>query len=539
VLKPAQNGLDNLAKVLASDVNEIHTAGIDAEGKLGGDLFGFASGADGKAAGIQVIIQDTNRVAAAGQFRIIDDPLNGGTAQARIGFNVPHYSGPTSLAGDLANGNRPAIGKMSLSVGGNQPNNSVGLIPVGQSDVEISLNQPLAGQSLQVFTRDGRQLLGQPLVDSSMVKAANGMENGATYSTQYLNKSGNDTYLGMDIFMGAKAGPMAIQQFSIQTGDAIEPQMQAAVLTGGTFNPALTLPIAAGDYTLNGVDLGALPAGSSTSLTAMADWLRSANVPGITVDADIANNRIVMSRTDTTGDIRLGLGNGGSAAELKKMGFDTAVSIKGAASDDLLIFVSDTSSSTRAADLSAQFGATQGDMKQTLRSESFEILFSTNTHYQIVDSKTQTVLAERDLAFDAANPTPSISYRGLKMDFSTYPKQGDKFTIDGNTDGIGNNEAMMSLVNLENQNVMPGGLTMTEAYIEQVNKLGNVSRQATIAQQALTVVYNQAKETRDSVSGVSLDQEASDLVRYQQAYQANAKVMQVASQLFDSILQVR
>jgi flagellar hook-associated protein 1 FlgK len=310
-------------------------------------------------------------------------------------------------------------------------------------------------------------------------------------------------------------------------------------LTGGTFNPALTLPIAAGDYTLNGVDLGALPAGSSTSLTAMADWLRSANVPGITVDADIANNRIVMSRTDTTGDIRLGLGNGGSAAELKKMGFDTAVSIKGAASDDLLIFVSDTSSSTRAADLSAQFGATQGDMKQTLRSESFEILFSTNTHYQIVDSKTQTVLAERDLAFDAANPTPSISYRGLKMDFSTYPKQGDKFTIDGNTDGIGNNEAMMSLVNLENQNVMPGGLTMTEAYIEQVNKLGNVSRQATIAQQALTVVYNQAKETRDSVSGVSLDQEASDLVRYQQAYQANAKVMQVASQLFDSILQVR
>jgi flagellar hook-associated protein 1 FlgK len=149
------------------------------------------------------------------------------------------------------------------------------------------------------------------------------------------------------------------------------------------------------------------------------------------------------------------------------------------------------------------------------------------------------VLAERDLAYNPANPTPSISYRGLKMDFSTYPKTGDKFTIDGNTDGIGNNEAMMSLVNLENQNVMPGGLTMTEAYIEQVNKLGNVSRQATIAQQALTVVYNQAKETRESVSGVSLDQEASDLVRYQQAYQANAKVMQVASQLFDSILQVR
>ncbi|MBD8048953.1 flagellar hook-associated protein FlgK [Limnohabitans radicicola] len=539
VLQPAQNSLDNLARVMTTEINRIHTSGIDAEGKLGGDLFGFAPEAQGKAAGIQVIIQDTNRVAAAGHFRIIDDPLNGGTAQARIGFTAPVYTGPTGLVDDLANGNRPAIGRLSLSVGGNQPYNSVGLIPVGQTDVEIHLDQPLAGQSLQVFTRDGRQLLGQPLADGSMVKTANGMESGATYSTQYLNKSGDDTYLGMDIFMGAKASPMAIQQFSVQTGDAIEPQMRAAVLTGSTFNPSLTLPIAAGDYTLNGVALGALPHGSSTSLTAMVNWLRSANVTGITVTADTANNRIVMTRTDTTGDIRLGLGNGGSAAELKKMGFDTAVSIQGAAADDLLVFVSDSSNSARTASISSQFGATQGDMKQTLRSESFQILFSTDTHYQIIDNKTQTILAERDLTYDPANPTPSISYRGLKMDFSTYPKQGDKFTIDGNTDGIGNNETMMGLVNLENQNVMPGGLTMTEAYIEQVNKLGNVSRQATIAQQALTVVFNQAKETRDSVSGVSLDQEASDLVRYQQAYQANAKVMQVASQLFDSILQVR
>jgi flagellar hook-associated protein FlgK len=178
-------------------------------------------------------------------------------------------------------------------------------------------------------------------------------------------------------------------------------------------------------------------------------------------------------------------------------------------------------------------------MKQTLRKGSFQIVFDTNSHYQIIDNKTQTVLAERELAYDASNPTPSIVYRGLKMDLSTYPKKGDKFTIDGNSDGIGNNEAMMSLVYLENQNVMPNGLTMTEAYIEQVNKVGNVARQATIAQQALSVVYNQAKETRDGVSGVSLDVEASALVRFQQAYQANAKVMQTASQLFDSILQIK
>ncbi len=539
VLKPAENGLDNLAKVMAEQVNQVHKTGIDAEGKLGGDLFGFTAGQEGKAAGMQMIIQDTNRVAAAGQFRIIDAPLNSGTAQARVSYTDAQYSGPTALNGNLVNGSRPAIGEASLSVGGNQPYNSVGLIPVGQSDVNITLAQPLTGQSLQVFTRDGRQLLGQALTDPTMVSAANGMEAGATYSAQYLNKSGSATYLGMDIFMGAKAEPLAIQQFSAQTGDAIDPLTQPAVLTGASFSANLTLPIAAGAYTLNGIALPAMAVGSNTNLQSMVNWLNSANAPGISVAADTANNCIVLSRTDTTGDIRLGLGNSGSAAELKKMGFDTSITLKGAAADDLLVFVTDSSPSTNTANITAQFGGTVSDMKQTLRSDSLKVQFSTNSHYQIIDNKTQTVVAERDLVNDPKNPTPSITYRGLKMDFSTYPKSGDVFTIDGNTDGIGNNEAMMNLVNLENQNVMPNGLTMTEGYIEQVNKVGNVARQATIAQQALTVVYNQAKETRDGVSGVSLDVEASALVRYQQAYQANAKVMQTASQLFDSILQIK
>jgi flagellar hook-associated protein FlgK len=53
------------------------------------------------------------------------------------------------------------------------------------------------------------------------------------------------------------------------------------------------------------------------------------------------------------------------------------------------------------------------------------------------------------------------------------------------------------------------------------------------------VVNDQAIGAKDAVSGVSLDQEAADLIRFQQAYQAAAKVMQIASQLFDTVLQVR
>ena len=72
-----------------------------------------------------------------------------------------------------------------------------------------------------------------------------------------------------------------------------------------------------------------------------------------------------------------------------------------------------------------------------------------------------------------------------------------------------------------------------------MTKVGNIANQANITQQALTIVNEQALEKRDQVSGVSLDEEAADLVRFQQAYQASARVMQVSNQLFDSILQLR
>jgi flagellar hook-associated protein FlgK len=98
---------------------------------------------------------------------------------------------------------------------------------------------------------------------------------------------------------------------------------------------------------------------------------------------------------------------------------------------------------------------------------------------------------------------------------------------------------MLQMIDLESDPVMGGGKTFAASYIDTVNDMGNIARQASIAQSALQVVYDQAETARDGVSGVSLDQEAADLIRYQQAYQAAAKILQISSQLFDSVLQVR
>jgi flagellar hook-associated protein FlgK len=383
-------------------------------------------------------------------------------------------------------------------------------------------------------------LLGKALTASEqalLIKTGNGMEAGATYSTTELNATGNASYLEMDIFMGAKADVGLLQQFNPATRELLSPQKTAAVLTSNTFVPSAG-GMDAGALTLNGRPLTAL-AGPLT-LSAVVNWLNteSANT-GITASA--SEGKLVLSRasTNTTDDIRLGMGSNGTPADLNRLGFDTRISVKGGTTDDLLVFVTDRSGADSSATVSAQFAGQEGSMKQTLRTSSLQVSFTSATTYTILDTTSGSIVAERSLQVDPNDTTPSLTYRGLRLEFSTAPKAGDVFTIDGNDDGIGNNEAMLRMVALEEDAIMPGGLTMTEAYIERVNQVGSVARQSAIAEQALSVVYQQAQEARDGISGVSLDEEASALVRFQQAYQANAKVMQVAMALFDSILQVR
>ena len=242
-------------------------------------------------------------------------------------------------------------------------------------------------------------------------------------------------------------------------------------------------------------------------------------------------------------EIRLGftdeqIGNG--PAELAKLGLRTGVYIDGAVTEDLLVFVSEGSATIAGSyDATMAAPATLNEARLlALRAEKYDIQFTSDDQYQITWKNPAngliTVLAERSY-----DPMAGIEYRGLKLTLNGPPASGDKFVIDGNQDGKGNNQNMLDIIALERKAVIGGveGKTISQAYIEEVGKVGNFSSQATIAQKALQVVNDQAIEARDKVSGVTLDGEAADLIRFQQAYQAAAKTIQVAGTLFDSILQ--
>ena len=233
-------------------------------------------------------------------------------------------------------------------------------------------------------------------------------------------------------------------------------------------------------------------------------------------------------------EIRIGLGPNGVPAQLAQLGFRTGVYLTGQMKEDLLVFA--TGPEGAAFELGATYTTGSRDAITSLRQEPFEVVFTAPDRYQILDVTTNTVVTERHY-----DPLIGIQYRGLTLSLNAEPLEGDRFRVDGNQDGIGNNETALRLAALQNERIVGGGggYTLSEAYGNLVGDIGNTAFQASISQKALEVVKDQAVQARDKVSGVSLDQEAADLIRYQQAYQASAKVMQTANTLFDAILGIR
>lgn len=234
---------------------------------------------------------------------------------------------------------------------------------------------------------------------------------------------------------------------------------------------------------------------------------------------------------DEQASIHLGLGEKGTPGDLARLGFSTGVWIDGAVPEDLIVLSTGSGSGL----LSAQFNRVDHEALSALRARDYQVEFTDRAHWKLTDLRTGTVLAER-----AYDPVTGIHYRGVQISLSRVPEDGDVYRFDGNQDGVGDNAGIVRLAALEkSRQFIPGGRTISESWLDRLNQLGNLSNQASIAQTALQVVHDQAVEARDRVSGVSLDEEAADLIRFQQAYQASTKVIQMANQLFDAIANIR
>lgn len=130
-----------------------------------------------------------------------------------------------------------------------------------------------------------------------------------------------------------------------------------------------------------------------------------------------------------------------------------------------------------------------------------------------------------------------ITVNGISIDLSGLPANGDQFTIAANLNGVADSRNAVKLGSLQIQNTTAGGKATYQAtYASLVSENGALTRQVKITGEAQAALLEQNESARSSVSGVNLDEEAANLIRYQQAYQASARALDISSKLFDVLL---
>lgn len=136
-------------------------------------------------------------------------------------------------------------------------------------------------------------------------------------------------------------------------------------------------------------------------------------------------------------------------------------------------------------------------------------------------------------------PTPGGLDSGYSVQFSGNAKAGDTFVIEFNADAVGNNINALELGDLQRKATLANGTSnYGEVYSQLVSRVGSKTHELDVNREAQNILYGQAKAQREAVSGVNLDEEAANLVKFQQAYEANAKVIGAASEMFDTLMSV-
>ncbi|TDO96218.1 flagellar hook-associated protein FlgK [Marinomonas balearica] len=127
---------------------------------------------------------------------------------------------------------------------------------------------------------------------------------------------------------------------------------------------------------------------------------------------------------------------------------------------------------------------------------------------------------------------------GYDISVSSAPKAGDEFTIEFNVDSENDNYNGLLLAEVQNASLVEGSATLTEAYSSFVTSVGSLTSTLSSNEAAAETVYNQSVNSKDQISGVSLDEEAVNLLQYQQSYSAAAQVISAARTTFDTLLSV-
>ncbi len=137
-----------------------------------------------------------------------------------------------------------------------------------------------------------------------------------------------------------------------------------------------------------------------------------------------------------------------------------------------------------------------------------------------------------------SNPIHKSADFGFSLEMRGIPSVGDRFDVSYNANAVSDNRNGLKLSSLASAELIgEPGVTYNNAYASIVLEIGARQSEANVQRSAAQSLLDQSIATRESISGVNLDEEAANLIRLEQAYNASAQVISVARDIFDVLFQ--
>ncbi len=461
---------------------------IDAAGQGVGDL--------------SVAVRDPRDLALASPVSIATGEQNGGSGRLDLA-SVSDVSDPLFGDGELV---PPLLvrftGENTYEILDNSdPSNPVPLDPPlwGLPYVPGGEQSLLPGEGQQVLVSDGRDSNGLP---SSVTQSSDLTAVGNGFEAETLRIYRRDPDLGSSTLSGeveitpgmsARAIAAALQNVD-GVSTAARTEVQISDLRDNGIGEPLTVAV-------NGEAL-VLPPGSG--LNELADAI-AAN-PALR-DAGI------RARSD------------GSTLTLSSdRGDDLAIHVSGDVTDGLTV------SDARGGDLDLRGHGPGGDYDTVTVGGSVRLMLD-------ADVRLESDSGQPGGGLFSAMPVSLPAAFGFQATVSGRPQAGDEFAISFNDGGTLDNHNALALAALQvNPSLGSPPATFSESYSSIIEKVGIRTAQVRADAQAAESLLQQSVDRREAVSGVNLDEEAANLIRFEQGYNASARVVQVAREIFDVLL---
>jgi len=496
LLQSAQNQLGRTAIAVSDAINAQNIQGVDLNGNLGTNFFSSVSTGRLQA---QFGGDYLNNGLAVGETLSFDLQFDGRTVS--VAYTV--QAGDTNQ--DVANG--LLFGANGIVADTNVTDNGDGTYTLAGTTAGISMTFELYGSNIKFETAGGPSPLGNNLLITNL---SDGATDNATLTLAPLGSSSTRATAGVvstgnpATFIGPATVAMpnqnntgtALVNFSITDISALTSSDYEVRYDGTNYNVTrlsdnALVATGAGPFAVDGLEItpGGVP------VTGDSFYLRPTKLGAVSFKTEISN-----------------------AAEVA-----AAFPIRATTAISNIGDIRPTQTTIT--------DATDGDLSRTV-----DVFFDpTNPAgtFDVVDRASGTVLQNDVVYFDGI----TVNQNGWQMQLRGTPQPGDTVTMQRNSNAVNDNRNMLLLAGLRTQGILDNGNTSFEqSYNTLTSEVGVVTQQVKINLQVEQSILQQAIDRRESVSGVNLDEEAADLIRFQQAYQAAARVIQTSQELFNSLL---